>query len=140
MAAADLAARDLVDGVRVVAARRLAAGGAQTGGEPRAAPRGGDAEAHAQAWLVVVFHGLALTLSGRGGSQWRLVGGRASGGRGGQDSGARALGLWERTRHGRCGKQKSVMRTTADGGLPTASTENRQGQLTVYDELTTCFV
>jgi hypothetical protein len=31
----------------------------------------------------------------------------------------------------------------ADGGftpLPTASTENRQGQLTVYDELTTCFV
>jgi hypothetical protein len=83
----------------------LRQGGAQTGGEPRAAPRGGDAEAHAQAWLVVVFHGLALTLSGRGGSQWRLVGGRASGGRGGQDSGARALGLWERTRHGRCGKQ-----------------------------------
>ena len=42
MAAADLAARDLVDGVRGVAARRLAAGGAQAGGEPRAAPRGGE--------------------------------------------------------------------------------------------------
>ena len=83
MAAADLAARDLVDGVRGVAARRLAAVGAQAGGEPRAAPRGGDAEAHAQAGLVVVFHGLALALAGRGGSWWRRAGGRE----GGEDSG-----------------------------------------------------
>lgn len=99
MAAADLAARDLVDGVRGVAARRLAAGGAQAGGEPRAAPRGGDAEAHAQAGLVVVFHGLALDGSRR--ARWEPV---AAGGRVRGRGGFRGLGLWERKRHGRCGE------------------------------------
>ena len=64
VAAADLAARGLVDGVRGVPARRLAARGAQAGGEPRAAPRGGDAEAHAQAGLVVVLHGPRLAPRG----------------------------------------------------------------------------
>jgi len=100
VAAADLAARDLVDGVRGVAARRLAAGGAQTGGEPRAAPRGGDAEAHAQAGLVVVFHGLALALAGR--ARWEPV--AASGRADGREVRIRRLGLWERKRHGRCGE------------------------------------
>ena len=70
VAAADLAARDLVDGVRGVPARRLAARGAQAGGEPRAAPRGGDAEAHAQAGLVVVLHGPRPAPAGRRGSRW----------------------------------------------------------------------
>lgn len=59
MPPADLAARDLVDGVGRVAARRLAAGGLQARGQPRASPRGGDAEAHPQPGLVVVvLHGL----------------------------------------------------------------------------------
>lgn len=125
MAAADLAARDLVDGVRGVAARRLAAGGAQAGGEPRAAPRGGDAEAHAQAGLVVVFHGLSWLSRGEVGAGG---GGRAGGKREGR---IRGLGLWERKRHGKVwgARSRSVVTGEDDGrsGLQTARTENRQG-------------
>lgn len=76
MAAADLAARDLVDRVCGVAARWLAARRVQAGGEPGASPRGGDAEAHAQAGLVVVvLHGLALAPRRRGGNRWWRAGG-----------------------------------------------------------------
>lgn len=130
MAAADLAARDLVDGVRGVAARGLAARGVQAGGEPRAAPRGGDAEAHAQAGLVVVFHGPSpLAWS----PPQREVGdggvGRAGSGRGGfgggLEVGARVLGAaapWE-------GKLRVARRRGKWEGLllQTARTENRQG-------------
>jgi hypothetical protein len=86
VAAADLAARDLVDGVRGVASRRLAARGAQAGGEPRAAPRGGDAEAHAQAGLVVVLHARTWPPRGEGGA-----GGSGWAGSGRGESRARVL-------------------------------------------------
>jgi hypothetical protein len=80
VAATDLAARDLVDGVRGIAARWLAARGALAGGEPRASSGRGDAEAHAQAGLVlIVLHGLALAPRRRGGTRWWRSGGVEAG-------------------------------------------------------------
>jgi hypothetical protein len=100
VAAADLAARDLVDGVRGIAARWLAARGALAGGEPRASSGRGDAKAHAQAGLeVVVLHGLALIPRRRSGTQWWRSGGVGGVGRGeGRDY--RGLGFWGEKRHG----------------------------------------